>query len=208
MTTVKFNTPEMIEAIQAKSDLLHKHKVMPSASAMSLLSATGNPLATGKIAMQFNGGWGIWELNVLENVNWGIAAMPRAKSHQIPTFSDPWYISKGSKDPKSAFALVRYLTTGPGQKSIAIDLAAPPADQTLLPYWYANFKQISASDLEKVYTGAIRNAKETPASLLFGYAKVEDAYNQIMSAVWNGERDVADALAEVERRANNELKKP
>lgn len=207
VTTVQFNTPEMIEAIQTKQDLFQKHKVTPSASAMDLLSAAGNPLATGRVAMQFNGGWGIWELNTLENVNWGVAAMPKAKTHQIPTFSDPWYVAKGTKDAKSAFALVQYLTTGPGQKSIAVDLAAPPADQTLLSDWYGNFKQISAADLEKVYTGALQNAKETPASLLYGYAQVEDAYNQIMPAVWNGERGVAEALAEVEQRANSELKK-
>jgi ABC-type glycerol-3-phosphate transport system substrate-binding protein len=102
---------------------------------------------------------------------------------------------------------VRYLTTGPGQPSIALDLAVPPADQTLLKDWYAKFPTVSAKDLEQCYTGAGKHWKETPASLIYGYIQVEDVYNQVMSTVMSNERPAAEALAEIEQKANTELKK-
>jgi multiple sugar transport system substrate-binding protein len=207
LSKVDLATTEMIEAVQAKADLTYKHKVAPSPSASDAISQAGNPLATGKVAMVLNGGWGIWELAALKDVQWGVAALPIAKRHLIPTFSDPWYISKGSKVPQQAFKLVQYLITGPGQRSIALELAAPPADQTLLPEWYKKFPNVPANELEQVYKGALENAKETPASLLYGYIQVEDVYNQKTAPVWNGEKSAADIMPEVDKAANEALKK-
>ncbi len=205
--SVKMNTPGMIEAVQARVDLIHKHKVSPSPVQNEAIASAGNVLATGKVAMVINGGWGIWDLAGLKDLQWGIASMPKAKTNTIPTFSDPWYIGKGTKVADAAFTLVRYLTTGAGQRSIALDLAAPPADQTLLKDWYAKFPTVSAKELEQCYTGAGKHWKETPASLIYGYIQVEDVYNQIMTAVLNNERPVADALGEIDQKANAELKK-
>ena len=94
--------------------------------------------------------------------------LPTVSNLSTPTFSDPWYIGAGTKVADAAFTLVRYLTTGPGQRSIALDLAAPPADQTLLKEWYAKFPTISPKDLEQCYIGAGKRWKETPASLIYG----------------------------------------
>jgi multiple sugar transport system substrate-binding protein len=206
LSTVELATPEMIEAVQAKADLTYKHKVAPSPSASEAISQAGNPLATGRVAMVLNGGWGIWELAGLDSLKWGVAAIPMATRHLIPTFSDPWYISKGSKHPQEAFTLVQYLTTGPGQRSIALELAAPPADQTLLPEWYKKFPSVPANELEQVYKGALENARETPASLLYGYIQVEDVYNQKTAPVWNGEKSAAEVMPEVDKAANDALK--
>lgn len=207
LSKVELATPEMIEAVQAKADLTYKHKVAPSPSAADAISQAGDPLATGKVAMVLNGGWGIWGLAPLKDVKWGVAAIPMGKRHLIPTFSDPWYIAKSSKSPQQAFTLVQYLTTGPGQRSIALDLAAPPADQTLLSEWYKNFPTIPANELEQVYKGALENAKETPASLLYGYIQVEDVYNQKTSPIWNGEKSAAEVMPEVDKAANEALQK-
>ncbi|MCE7982828.1 MAG: extracellular solute-binding protein [Caldilinea sp. CFX5] len=205
VTAVNMDSEEMIAALQAKADLTYKHGVAPNPAASEALSAQGNVIGTGKVAMIYQGGWGIWELNGLEGVNWGVGAVPRQTSNKIPTFSDPWYITKASKEPASAFELVKYLTTGPGQKSIALDLAAPPADQTLLSEWYKNFTTVDAADLEQVYKGAIERAQETPASLLFGYIQVEDVYNQVTAPLWNGEKSAAEVLPEVDKAAEEAL---
>jgi multiple sugar transport system substrate-binding protein len=203
---VNFTAPEMIAAVQAKADLINKLKVSPNQATVKTLSANGAPMGTGRIAMMYGGGWEIWSLKDLKDLDWGIAAVPGQKTNQIPTFSDPWYVSKGSKNPEAAFQLVKYLTTGPGQRSIAINLAAPPADQTLLPEWFKNFPNVKPEDMETVYKGAIAHARETPSSLLYGYGPVEDTYNQVLAPVWNGDKSAAEVLPEAEKQANDALK--
>jgi multiple sugar transport system substrate-binding protein len=206
VTSVNLDSEEMITAVQAKADLTYKHGVAPTPSAGEALSAQGNVLGTGKVAMIFMGGWGIWELNGLENLNWGVGAVPRQQTNKIPTFSDPWYITTATKHPQEAFELVKFLITGPGQNSIALDLAAPPADQTLLPEWYKNFATVDPTELEQVYKGAIEHAQETPASLLYGYIQVEDVYNQVTAPIWNGEKTAAEVMPEADKAAEEALK--
>ncbi len=206
ITSVKLTEPEMIAAVQAKADLINKLKVSPNQATQKALGASGPPMGTGRIAMMYGGGWEIWTMKDLKELDWGIAAVPYQKTNRIPTFSDPWYISKATKNPEAAFQLIKFLTTGAGQKSIAINLAAAPADQTLLPDWYKNFPNIKAADMEKVYTGAIASARETPSSLLYGYGPVEDTYNQVLAPVWAGEKRAEDVLPEAEKQANEALK--
>jgi multiple sugar transport system substrate-binding protein len=206
VTEVKFTDPKFVAAVQAKADLINKHQVAPSPAISDSISQAGGLLGSGKVAMIYGGGWEIWSLKDLKELNWGIAAVPRQETNRIPTFSDPWYISKGSKNIDASFAFVQFLTTGEGQKSMATALQAPPAVQSLLPDWYALFPSVDRGALEQVYSGAIKNAKETPASLLFGYGPVEDAYNQATPAIWNGEKTAEQVMPELQERAMEAVK--
>ncbi|MDZ4720291.1 MAG: extracellular solute-binding protein [Roseiflexaceae bacterium] len=206
ITAVEFTDPKMIAAVQAKADLVTKHKISPTPAISDTISQGGGLLGSGKVAMIYGGGWEIWPLKDLKELQWGIAAVPRQETNRIPTFSDPWYIAKGSKNVDASFAFVQYLTTGAGQQSMALALQAPPAVQSLLPEWYKNFPTVESGALEKVYKGAIANAKETPASLLFGYGPVEDAYNQMLAPVWNGEKSAAEVIPQLQDRATEAIK--
>jgi multiple sugar transport system substrate-binding protein len=206
VTEVRFTDPKFIQAAQAKADLINVHKVSPSQAISDTITASVSMLGSGRVAMIYAGGWEHWGFKDLEELQWGMGAVPRNASSQIPTFSDPWYIAKGSKNVDAAFAFVQYLITGEGQNSMALALNAPPAMQSLLPEWYKTVPSIPAGELEQVYKGAIQNAKETPASLLFGYGPVEDVYGQMMPAVWNGEKTAAEVLPEVQERATEAIK--
>jgi multiple sugar transport system substrate-binding protein len=207
VSEVKLNTPEFIEAAQAKADLTNKLKVSPSSATMDAISQNGNPLAVGRLAMTLGGGWVSWELAPLKELHWGIAALPKGKSKKAATFSDPWYIAAKSKNPDAAFKLVEYLTIGNGQDSIATDLAVAPSDTSRLSKWYNSIPQVTPKDLETVHKGLLKYGQETPASLLYGYGAVEDVYNQLMSPVWLGEKTAAEVLPEVEKQANDAVKK-
>jgi multiple sugar transport system substrate-binding protein len=207
VSEVQLNTAEYIEAAQAKADLTNVLKVAPTASTMDAISQTGNPIAAGRLAMLLGGGWVTWELSPLKDLRWGIAALPEGKARKAATFSDPWYIATKSKNPDAAFQLVDYLTVGEGQNSIATDLAVAPSDMSKLDLWYSSIPQISPEELEKVHKGLLAHGQETPASLLYGYGAVEDVYNQLMSPVWTGEKTAAEVLPEVEKQANEAVKK-
>jgi multiple sugar transport system substrate-binding protein len=206
VTGVKFTDPKFIAAVQAKADLTNTHKVAPSAAISDTISQGGGLLGSGRVAMMYAGGWEVWSLKDLTELDWGMAAVPRKETNHIPTFSDPWYIAKGSKNVDAAFTFVQFMITGEGQKLTALGLNAAPVVQSLLPEWYTTLPNVPAGELETVYTGAIRNASETPASLLFGYGPVEDAYNQMTAAIWNGEKTAEEVMPELQERATEAVK--
>jgi multiple sugar transport system substrate-binding protein len=206
VTGVKFTDPKFIAATQAKADLVNVHEVAPTPAISDAVSQGGGLLGSGRVGMIYGGGWEIWSLKDLQELEWGIAAVPRQESNRIPTFSDPWYIAKDSKNVDAAFTFVQYMTTGAGQQSMALALNAPPALQAMLPEWYKTLPSVPAAELETVYTGAIRSARETPASLLFGYGPVEDVYNQMTSAIWTGERTAEEVMPELQERATEAVK--
>jgi len=207
VSQVKLNTDEYIAAAQAKADLINKLKVSPSDATMTALSQNGDPLAAGRIAMMYAGGWESWTLAPLKDLKWGLAAAPKGKTRKAPTFSDPWYIAAGSKVPSAAFKLVEYLTVGAGQDSIATVLAAPPSDTSKLAMWYSAIPQMKPADLEKAHKGLLAHSHETPSSELFGYGAVEDVYNQLMPAVWQGQKTAKEVLPDVEKQANDAVSK-
>lgn len=205
-TSINLTSPEYISSIESKVALIYDHKVSPTPAVIQAISPDGLTLPTGRIAMIYDGGWNFYPFKQLTNLNWGVGAVPRQMGRKVPNFSDPWFISKSSKDPEAAFTFVKYLTTGAGQRSIALDLGAPPADSTLLSLWYQSFPTIDASVLEETYRGALEQAQENAASLLYGYGPMEDIYNQTTTTIIQGEKPARDVLPGVESKINLMLK--
>ena len=91
--------------------------------------------------------------------------------------------------------------------ALVVDMGGTTSDTARLAKWYSSVPQVTPADLEKVHKGVLKYGQETPASLLYGYGAVEDVYNQLMSPVWLGEKTAAEVLPEVEKQANEAVKK-
>jgi len=203
--SINLTSKEAVAAVQAKVDLIYKHRVSPTPSTYTALQGAGDPITTGKVAMTLAGGWQVWTYSGLPKFNWGIAALPLVKTRICPTFSDPWFLSAGSKNATAAFEFIKYLTTGPGERTIASALSSPPADQRYVADWLKSTPKVKPEDLKKVQDGAVAHGRENAASLINGYGQIEDIYNQMMSPVWQGRAKPADVLAQVQNKANTAL---
>ena len=57
---VDLTNEQSTQAYQAFHDAVHKDKVAPNPATVSALDQLGGVFASGKVAMEFQGGWGHW----------------------------------------------------------------------------------------------------------------------------------------------------
>ena len=72
----RFTDPEVIDGAQLRQDLMHKHKVQAGPAELKGISAIGDPFKTGRLAMNWTGGWGYWVYSDVKDFQWGVAPTP------------------------------------------------------------------------------------------------------------------------------------
>src|SRR5690606_5506339 len=89
--------PLVIEAFQARQDIIWKHHFMPDPIAVDAFGG-GSLFEMQKVAMQVTGGWGWWEYRNAGGFDWAVAALPYgAPGRKAVVFSAPWLLSSQSR---------------------------------------------------------------------------------------------------------------
>lgn len=109
-TKITINTPEFIEAMQWRADLINKHHIHMSPEDESSLGAYGRWL-NGQLAFMPMGPWdqpAFWELPF----EWDLMPWPAGRSGKSATWlgSLGLAVSSQSKHPQEAFNLIAYFT--------------------------------------------------------------------------------------------------
>lgn len=130
---------QAVEAINFMNALINEYQVAPQPAEMAGID---NPFHAGLAAMWIDGSWAINGNRDIEDLNFGIAAVPRGPSWQEDVaygWSDMVAISATSDDPEAAWALVQCLA-GPertvarsGTSSIPIWRAVADSEAWLEP---------------------------------------------------------------------------
>ncbi len=139
-TSLSLDKPEAIDALQFIVDLSSKYKVSPSQSALRNLGmGTQQLFMTGKLAMY---GSGIWETPVFRKItsfDWDVAMFPKGPKGKraFGTGGSGYCILKTSKHPELAWEVVKCLSGGLGQKIMAEEGLAQPANTKISegPFW-------------------------------------------------------------------------
>ena len=101
---------QAVETLEFLVSLVREHGVAPTPAEMEGVS---NPFAQGIAAMWVDGSWAIDTLRATEDLNFGIAAVPRGPQWTEDTafgWSDMTSISATTAHPEEAWALVNCLT--------------------------------------------------------------------------------------------------
>jgi len=93
-----FEHPTVIQAFQARHDLMYTDQVMPDSEIVEALSELGGAFESGRLAMYLTGGWGYWNCKWLEDeFCWRVAPVPYGTpTHTGPraiVYADPWVIT-------------------------------------------------------------------------------------------------------------------
>lgn len=110
------DSPENIEAIQWYVDLLKTHKVVPSAATLESQSDI-SMFMSGRLGM-FHCGWYVSSLfKKGKALDWDVAPVPKHPGRPRITYGGMNYflISKTTKAPEAAWALVKHVTSVEGQ---------------------------------------------------------------------------------------------
>ncbi len=144
-TRCMLDQPEAYEAIQWMTDLRQKWGVTPSPADQADMGTTGL-WASGRLGMFHSGSWAaslIFKKRVT-GFEWDVAPLPKGKQRATFMGGSAFAIVKGTKHPKEAWELVKFLT-GP----------------YLLGEW-ARQQQIMPSRRSVAESGAFLNLNEPP----------------------------------------------
>lgn len=107
--TALIDTPESIEAVQRLADLINKDYTMPYMGAGSGLPAPTAMLANGQLAFWVTGQWAFLEVGAIENLSFGVAALPIQKKPAQLYLSGVNVVFKSTKHPEEAWALQKWM---------------------------------------------------------------------------------------------------
>ena len=121
------DSPAAIRGLQFYQDLRYKHHVAPLPAEFTQMGEDV-PFMTGRIAMKFNGPWGMPFLRQTENLEWDVAPMPIGPTGRVTRCSwDGVAMFKGSKFKREAWKLIEFIVGERGQTIIAESGRGVPA---------------------------------------------------------------------------------
>ncbi len=136
----RLDSKESLEGLQFYSDLINKHKVHPSAVAMTNLAmGVQGMFTTGRLAMFSSGIWETPGLRKASELNWDVAMFPKGPNgiRGFGTGGSGYCILKTSKHPKEAYRVIKALTGPDAQTMLADTGLAQPSMIAIAegPHW-------------------------------------------------------------------------
>ena len=128
-------SPETIDGLTFKQDFIHKYQISPGPSDAAALNQLGNPFKTGRLAMEWTGGWGYWNYADITAFRWGAAPTPWGASNKCVNWTDCVLAPKEEASPEKSWALIKYLTSQEGQTTYATVTATPPTRVDAIDPW-------------------------------------------------------------------------
>ena len=132
--------PRAVEGLQFYADLVLKHRVSPSQTALQNLGMQITQLFLGGKLAMFSSG--IWETPILrqaKNFSWDVAMFPKGPDGKrgFGTGGSGYCILKTTQHPQQAWEVVKALSGEYGQSHFAEAGLAQPANRILAegPYW-------------------------------------------------------------------------
>lgn len=172
-------------AYQAQQDIIYKYKASPDASIQTALSNFGGPFASGKVAMEIQGGWDIWvmkaQIDDPDGFCFGVAPLPWGTPDAVKRsiiFTDPWSMTSGLREDfrDAAWKLLQFNVSEPMARAYMKKVGAPPTQTRLLQEYYKEFEKcMKPADLAKAFEGGLKYGKESSNHLVVKW----DELNQI-----------------------------
>lgn len=156
----------------------------------------GTSLGKGKVAIIFEGGWlDPFMKSTYPNIKYAWAPLPKGKQDANLGFTVSYSIGKDSANKDAAWVLLTYLTGPEGMKLWTQGGVANPSRKDVAP----------APGKEVLVQGA---ANAHPWAFIPGFSKINDAFNNAMTAALEAKSDdptkiVNDTKAAIEQALNS-----
>lgn len=197
-----------ITALQNLSDLIYKYHVAPSPTVSETMPGLSESLATGKVAMAFDGQWSNATL-MADDISYNVAALP--KMGDIPatvmTYGGISIMDTDKKD--AAWEFVKYL--------LSEGMCQPLYESGLwLPVTKAEFSDdyiksvITEKHPSNYYETIVKpqidgTARQSIAATVKNFAKINDILTPALDDLWSGEKTAKETISTVKEQANAEV---
>jgi multiple sugar transport system substrate-binding protein len=197
--TVNMTDETAILCLQGQVDLMYDYQVSPPPTEADAMTAAGDPFLTGRVAMNYTGGWQFGQLMGFDKFRWGVGAIPYKESNVVSLFPDGNVIARTTKHPDEAWRLTMYISTGEGLEGFVMEGGDwPCADLSLEPYAERFSSMVDPAEFQQVWMGGIDAAIIPGSHDMADWARFSQRLNSHLSALWLGDKSVEDTARDAE----------
>ena len=138
-TRLLLDSPESIQAIQNMADLMWVDHVTPTPEQDINLPGYVTMLQTGNLAMHISGQWSLIDYASVDNLNYGVAVLPKLQEPVTVILGSPTVIFTGSKNMDSAIKFYKF-----HNNPEAVDLFSRGLWMPLQGEYYTNSEKIKS----------------------------------------------------------------
>ncbi|MBB6733821.1 ABC transporter substrate-binding protein [Cohnella zeiphila] len=203
--------PPAAEAIQRWADLINKYHVAPSPAQQKNIPGGATGLQTKKVAMTIDGQWSLADLGV-SKMNFGIGVLPKMQKEVTMTLGDPIVIFQGTKHPKEAWELVKWMMN----PDSTLELQSSGLWMPVLKKWYqepdlvAKWAEGNSAHPEgyedAVMNNAFENGMQQPIYYVRDLPDLNAIIDPALDNVWSGKTSAQEALDGIKAKAQAALK--
>jgi ABC-type glycerol-3-phosphate transport system substrate-binding protein len=117
------DSPEVIEAVQFRADMINKYKVMPAPYQVTIEGSydTSSMFMAGKVAMFYSGIWKTPFFRDITSFDWDVVMFPKGPKGKraFPTGGSGYAITSQCKNKGAAWEVVKRLSGEQGQADLA-----------------------------------------------------------------------------------------
>jgi ABC-type glycerol-3-phosphate transport system substrate-binding protein len=192
-----------LEGLQFYADLINKHRVHPSSTAMTNLAmGVQGMFMTKRLAMFSSGIWETPGLRKITDFDWDIAMFPKGPDgvRGFGTGGSGYCILKDTKFPKEAYRVLKALTSSNAQMMLADTGLTQPARKDIAegPHWLGDGRP---PNNKKMLNEAMNYSIYDPFHPAWREAK-EMYINPEFDLLFNGKKTAREAVASFIEKVN------
>ncbi len=197
-TAWAFNTPAFTEALQYRTDLITKYKVMPGPSNMTAMGGMGTSdlFMNGTAAMILSGIWNTPQFRDIKTFDWDVVMFPKGPTgvRGFEAGGSGYGILASSKNKKEAWEFIKYIAGPEGQAKMASTGLAQPALKSVAES--AAFADNQKPLNKKMLTKAVDSSIYVPFATNWKEIR-EGLIGPIVDQLWSGKLTAAEAVAQM-----------
>lgn len=198
-TKVILDTPQAAEAIRFLVDLRRKYKVTPEPTPGERNEGL-DMFCQGRVAMYMSGPWDVREISRRATFRWDVWHLPRKKTAATMLGTENYVIMAGTKHPKQAWELFKFLLSPSSQELMAARQEKMPSRLSVLMGAYLAQK---VSYNRKVFVDALDYSRPPPN--IPEWDKVAHHIQEQLDLIWTGQVPVEEGLRTATAKVNKML---
>jgi multiple sugar transport system substrate-binding protein len=199
-TKVLLAEPPAVEAVQFLADLMHRHRMAPTAAELTASGGRRGLFEGGNLFLYHAPVNGIAQNRQNAGFDWSITGLPKGKGKMAYSSGGGvgWFLAQESRVKDETWELLKVLASKEGVRMEAERGEAPPSRRSIAREpAFVNPAEAPKGDM-KVVVDALE-AMHVETALVEG-VEIDRILGEELGPVWRGEKTARDALAQAANR--------